>query len=40
MQELLKKIYKTALNLDAVEACVSCDLCRMPKLCHSLLDVL
>lgn len=23
----------------AVEACVSCDLCRMPKLPHCLLDV-
>jgi hypothetical protein len=39
MQELLEKVNVSSLNLDAVEACVSCDLGGMSKVLHGLLDL-
>ncbi len=39
MQELLEEVDKSALNLDAVEARVSCDLCGMSEVLHGLPDV-
>ena len=39
MQELLEKVDESALNLDTVEARVSCDLCGMSEIFNGLLDV-
>src|SRR6476660_9193789 len=39
MQKLLEEVYESALNLDTVEARVSCDLCGMSEVFHRLLDV-
>jgi hypothetical protein len=39
MQKLLEEVYESALNLDAVEARVLCDLCGMSELFNGLLDV-
>ena len=39
VQKLLEEVYESALNLDTVEACVSCDLCGMSEVLYGLLDV-
>ena len=39
VQKLLEEVYESALNLDTVETCVSCDLCGMSEVFNGLLDV-
>ena len=39
MQKLLEEVDESALNLDTVEARVSCDLCGMSEIFNRLLDV-
>ena len=39
MQKLLEEVHESALNLDTVEARVSCDLCGMSEIFYGLLDV-
>ena len=40
VQKLLEEVYKTALNLDTVEACISCDLCGVSEVPYGLPDIL